>query len=42
MFHSYFQRTDDIVLTFNIVYFPPSNRRRTLKFQNLISAGGAC
>ena len=51
--HSYFERKYDKVLTFNIAYFPnfeisaslllapPSNRCRTLQFQNLISAGGA-
>ena len=49
--HSYFERKYDKVLTFNIAHFPnfeisaslllapPSNRCRTLQFQNLISAG---
>ena len=42
MFHSYFERKTDKVLTFNIEIsaslqlMPPSN-----KFQNLINAGGA-
>ena len=48
MFHSYFERKNDKVLTFNIVHFPnfeisgalslapPSNKRRTSQFQNLI------
>ena len=45
-------KKNDTVLTFNIVHFlnfeisvslqlaPPSNKHRTLEFQNLISAGG--
>ena len=53
MFYSYFEREYEKVLTFNIVRFPsfkisasfllapPSNRRRTKQFQNLINAGGA-
>ena len=53
MYHSYFERKDDKVLTFDIVHFPNfeinaslllppfSNKRRTSQFQNLISAGGA-
>ena len=53
MCHSYFERKNDKVLSFNIVYFPnfetsasfqlapPSNKRRTSQFQSLISAGGA-
>ena len=53
MFHSYFERKTDKVLTVNIVYFPyfeisaslelaaPSNKRRTSQFQNLISTEGA-
>ena len=53
MFHSYFERNYDKVLIFNIVHFPnfeisaslllalPSNKRRTLQFQNLINARGA-
>ena len=53
MLHSFFERKYDKVLTFNIVRFPnfkisaflllapPSNKRRTLQFQNLISAGVA-
>ena len=53
MFHSYFERKYDKVLTFNIVHFPnlelsaslslapPSNKHRTYQFQNLISLGGA-
>ena len=52
MLHSYFERKNDKVLTFNIVDFlnfdisasrklaPPSNKRHTSYFQNLISAGG--
>ena len=45
MFHSYFKRKTDKVLTFNIVHIPKfenlpsSNKRRTLQFQNLISTG---
>ena len=47
-----FWKKNDTVLTFNIVHFlnfemsvslqlaPPSNKYRTLEFQNLISAGG--
>ena len=47
-----FWKKNDTVLTFNIVHFlnfemsvslqlvPPSNKHRTLEFQNLISAGG--
>ena len=54
MFHSYFERKNDKILTFNIVHFPnfeinaslslapPSNERLTSQFQNLISTGGAC
>ena len=53
MCHSYFERKNDKVLSFNIVYFPnfetsasfqlapPSNKHRTSQFQSLISAGGA-
>ena len=53
MFHSYSERKNDIVLTFNIVHFPnfeisaslylarPSNKRLTSQFQNLITARGA-
>ena len=53
MYHSYFERKDDKVLTFDIVHFPNfeinaslllppfSNKRRTSQFQNLISAAGA-
>ena len=53
MFHSYFRRKYDKVLPFNIVYFPnfeisaslllapPSNKRRTQQFQDLISAEDA-
>ena len=52
MFHSYFDRKYDTILTFNIVHFPnfemsiflllapPSNKRRTSQFQNLVSAQG--
>ena len=51
MFHYYLERTNDKVLTFNIVDFTkyeisaslylalPSNKRRTSQFQNLISPG---
>ena len=53
MFHSYFEVQSDKILIFNIVHFPNSeisaslllaplsNKRRTSKFQNLISARGA-
>ena len=46
MFYSYFERKNYKALTFNIVNFAnfegrPSNKRRTLQFQNLISARGA-
>ena len=53
MFHSYFDRKYDTILTFNIVDFPnfemsiflllapPSNKRRTSQFQNLVSARGS-
>ena len=53
MFHSYFERKNNKVLTFNIVHFPnveisaslylapPSNKRRTSQFQNLKNTGGA-
>ena len=53
MFHSYFERKNNKVLTFNIVNFPsfeisaflsltsPSHKRRTSQFQNLINEGGA-
>ena len=53
MLHSHFERKNYNVLIFNIAHFPnfeisaslyiapPSNKRRTSKFQNLISAGGA-
>ena len=46
MIHSYFERKNDTVLTFNIVHFPKfeisaSNKRCTSQFQNLISAGVA-
>ena len=47
MFHSYFERKKDKVLTLNIVHFPnfekapPSNKHRTSQFQNLITAWGA-
>ena len=39
MFYYYFERKHDKVLKFNIVHLPPSNLRRTSRFQNLISAG---
>ena len=53
MFHSYFERKTDKILTFNIVHFPNfeirasfelaplSKKRHTSQFQNLISASGA-
>ena len=53
MFHYYFEEQSDKILTFNINHFPDSEisaslllaplsiKRRTSKFQNLISAGGA-
>ena len=52
LFHSYFEKKYDKVLTFNIVHFlnfeisasllllPPCNERRIEQFQNLTSAGG--
>ena len=51
VFHSYFERKNDKVLTLDVVRFPnfeisaslhlspPSNKRHTSQFQNLISAG---
>ena len=39
MFHSYFDRKIDKVLTLNIVHFTPSNKRHTSQFQHLISSG---
>ena len=53
MFHSYFERKNDKILTFNIVHLPNfeisaslqsaplSHKRLTSQFQNLISAEGA-
>ena len=53
MFHSYIERKNDKVLTFNIVHFSnfeistslelalPSRKRHTSQFQNLISARDA-
>ena len=51
VFHSYFERKNDKVLTLDVVRLsnfeisaslhlsPPSNKHRTSQFQNLISAG---
>ena len=53
MFYSYFERKNEKVLKFTVIHFPnfeisaslllapPSNKRRTQQFQNLISTGGA-
>ena len=52
MFHSYFEKKNNKIFTFNIVYFPNfeisaslqaplSNKCRTSQFQNLISTVAA-
>ena len=40
LFHSYFERKNDKVLTFNIVYFPNFEISATPQVQNLISVVG--
>ena len=53
LFHSYFERKNDKVLTFDFVYFPNFEISTSLllaapskisaaQFQNLVSIGGAC
>ena len=41
MFHFYFERKNDKVLTFNIFNFPNFEISVTSQFQDLISDGGA-